>query len=204
VTREAVPAAGAPAGVAAGHPVHATPEEAGRNRRGYLVEGLGGAPFAQPGAIDRLRAVREAPAPGERGTCLLAAADPANPYGAALAWPRRGADDRRVLARAAGAAVVLVDGLAAVYVDRGGRSIQTLPPFDDPEIAAVALAALSGLLATGPASAADGRLRELVITKVDGEPVASSPVRDALLAAGYSAGYRGLVLRGPERPRSRA
>jgi len=119
---------------------------------------------------------------------LLAAADPANPYGAALAWPRRGDDDRRPFQRAAGAAVVLVDGVAALYVERGGRSLQTLPAFDDEAVADAALAALPGLL--GP-----GRDRELVITRVDGLPIADSPHREALLAAGFSAGYRGLVLR---------
>jgi ATP-dependent Lhr-like helicase len=202
VTREAVISEGAAGGFAAVYPVLATLEEAGRIRRGYFVEGLGGAQFAQPGAIDRLRAVREAPASArERRVHLLAAADPANPYGAALAWPRRGDDDRRVFARAAGAYVVLVDGLSAVYVDRGGKSIQTLAPYDAPEVASAALGALGGLLATGPASAADGRLRELVISKVDGEPVAGSPHREALLAAGFVAGYRGLVLRPSVSPR---
>jgi ATP-dependent Lhr-like helicase len=130
----------------------------------------------------------------EREVVLLAAADPANPYGAAIPWPRRGETDRRPFQRAAGASVVLVDGAAAIYVDRGGGSIQTLPASDDPEIAVVAAAALAGLLA-------DGRGRELVITKVDGEPVAASPFRDALVAAGFVAGYRGLVLRrAVERP----
>ena len=119
---------------------------------------------------------------------LLAAADPANPYGAALPWPRRGETDRRPFQRAAGASVVLVDGIAALYVERGGRSLQTLPALDDPAVAAAALGALHQLVG-------DGRDRELVITRIDGEPVATSPHRDALLATGFSAGYRGLVLR---------
>jgi len=119
---------------------------------------------------------------------LLAAADPANPYGAAVPWPRRGDDDRRPLPRAAGANVVLVDGLAALYLDRGGSSLQTLPPFDDPAIAAAALGALRGLLA-------DGRTRELVVSRVDGEPVGRSRWYDSLLRAGFIQGYRGLVMR---------
>jgi ATP-dependent Lhr-like helicase len=143
------------------------------------------------GAIERLRSVRE---PGrdaaERTVHLLAAADPANPYGAAIAWPRRGENDRRPLQRAAGAYVVLVDGDAALYIDRGGGSIQTLPASDDPDVAEAAARALGALVA-------DGRVRELVITKVDGEPVSSSPFRDRLLGAGFTAGYRGLVLRRP-------
>jgi ATP-dependent Lhr-like helicase len=120
---------------------------------------------------------------------VLAAADPANPYGAALAWPRRGDDDRRPLQRAAGAYVVLVDGIAAVYLERGGSTLQTLPAADDPEVAAAALRGVASLIR-------GGRLRELVIRKVDGLPVGESPWRAALLDAGFAAGYRGLTLRG--------
>jgi ATP-dependent helicase Lhr and Lhr-like helicase len=123
---------------------------------------------------------------------VLAAADPANPYGAALPWPRRGDDDRRPLQRAAGASVVLVDGVAALYLDRGGRSMQTLPAFDDPDTAG---AAIGGLRASFASERRDRRDRELVIVRIDGLPIADSPLRDALLAAGFSPGYRGLVLR---------
>ena len=83
---------------------------AGPDRRGYVVDGLGGAQFALPGAIDRLRALREPEPLTEAAVHLLAAADPANPYGGSLPWPRRDADDRRVFQRAAGAYVVMVDG----------------------------------------------------------------------------------------------
>ena len=190
LVREAVMAEGLDGGFAAIYPVLRGLEEAGRIRRGYFVEGLGAAQFALAGAIDRLRAVRD-PA-GVRGDAagvhLLATADPANPYGAAIPWPRRGAEDRRPLPRAAGASVVLVDGVPALYVERGGRTLQTLPAFDDPTVASVAVPALRGLIG-------DGRDRELVITKVDGLPVGESAHRVALLAAGFVAGYRGLVLR---------
>jgi ATP-dependent Lhr-like helicase len=120
---------------------------------------------------------------------VLAAADPANPYGAALSWPRRGDDDRRPFQRAAGAYVVLVDGIAALYLERGGSTLQTLPAADDPDVAAAALRGLTALVG-------GGRFRELLLRKVDGEAVADSPWRDALLAAGFVAGYRGLTLRG--------
>jgi ATP-dependent Lhr-like helicase len=119
---------------------------------------------------------------------VLAAADPANPYGAALAWPRRGDDDRRPFQRAAGAYVVLVDGLAALYLERGGATLQTLPAGDDPNVAAAALRELASLVG-------GGRLRELVIRKVDGLPVGESTWRDRLLEAGFATGYRGLTLR---------
>jgi ATP-dependent Lhr-like helicase len=118
---------------------------------------------------------------------LLAAADPANPYGAALAWPRASESDTRVHARAAGAYVVLHDGEPALYLDRGGRSLQTLPAFTDPDVADASLPALDELVA-------DGRVRALQIDRVDGTPVAESPHRELLVRAGFRAGYRGYVL----------
>jgi len=195
LTREAVAAEPVEGGFSAVYPILRLLEEGGRVRRGYFVDGLGAAQFALPGAVDRLRAMREprGAAPGSGGPLvhLLAAADPANPYGAALPWPRRGGADRRPLARAAGAYVVLVDGEAALYLERGARSLATLPAVDGPdgpEVLRTALGALGALLA-------DGRLRELVIARVDGEPVADSARRDALLRAGFAPGYRGLALR---------
>ncbi len=192
VTREAVASEPIDGGFSAVYPVLRAMEEAGRIRRGYFVDGLGAAQFALPGAVDRLRALRDQPGElaGDHGRVvhLMAAADPANPYGAAIPWPRRSEADRRPFQRAAGAYVAMVDGAAVLYVDRGGSSIQTLPAADDADTLAAALGALSDLVA-------DGRVRELVLSKVDGEPVAGSLIRDALLAAGFVAGYRGYALR---------
>jgi hypothetical protein len=84
--------------------------------------------------------------------------------------------------------VILVDGVAAVYLERGGSTIQTLPAADDPDIGAVALVGLASLVGIG-------RFRELIIRKIDGVAVAESPWRDRLLEVGFSAGYRGLTLR---------
>ncbi|HUP55208.1 MAG TPA: hypothetical protein VM408_06860, partial [Methylomirabilota bacterium] len=106
-----------------------------------------------------------------------------------LPWPRRGETDRRPLQRAAGAYVVLVDGVAALYLERGGSTLQTLAPADDSAVAAVAMRALDTLVSSG-------RTRELVIRKIDGLPVGESPFRDQLVAAGFTAGYRGLTIRG--------
>ena len=192
LTREAVAGEAVDGGFSAVYPVLRALEEAGRIRRGYFVDGLGAAQFALPGAVDRLRALRDQPGElaGEHGRVvhLLAAADPANPYGAAIPWPRRDEADRRPLQRAAGAYVAMVDGAAVLYLDRGGTSLQVLPAGDDPEALAAAMRSLADLVA-------DGRVRELVIGKVDGEPVAASRFGGALLAAGLVTGYRGYALR---------
>ena len=201
LTREAVATEGTDGGFAAVYPILRALEDAGRIRRGYFVDGLGAAQFALAGALDRLRAERDGPSGPERGpergrdrdggptVHLLAAADPANPYGAALAWPRRDDADKRPFQRAAGAYVVLVDGAATLYLERGGSTLQTLAAVDDPDVGRAAVRGLAALVATG-------RARELVIRKVDGLPVAESPFRQELADGGFVAGYRGLTLRG--------
>jgi ATP-dependent Lhr-like helicase len=188
LTREAVMGENVEGGFAAVYPVLRALEEAGRIRRGYFVDGLGAAQFALAGAIDRLRAAREPDAERPR-VDLLAAADPAQPYGSALPWPRRGDDDRRPFQRAAGAYVALVDGSAVLYVERGGKGLATFPAADDPERAGLALAALGGLLG-------DGRLRELVLSRVDGAALGPEhPWRARLVEAGFVPAYRGMALR---------
>ncbi len=157
---------------------------------GYFVDGLGAAQFALAGAIDRLRSAREPEAAAPR-VDLVAAADPAQPYGAALAWPRRDASDRRPFQRAAGAYVALVDGLPVLYLERGGRGLATFPAAEDPERLGPALRALRVLLL-------DGRFRELVVSSVDGEPMGlASSWRERLVDGGFVPGYRGMVLRVP-------
>jgi ATP-dependent Lhr-like helicase len=89
---------------------------------------------------------------------------------------------------------VLVDGLAAIYIERGGRGLLTLPPFDDEEVARRALAALPGLLA--PA----GPLRELRLERVDRVPPAESQLAEALREVGFRPSYRSWLLRPPEAP----
>jgi len=194
LTREAVAAEELAGGFSGIYPILRAMEESGRIRRGYFVDGLGAAQFALLGAVDRLRSMREPvaerAADGAAGPTvhLLAAVDPANPYGAALGWPRRGDADRRPLQRAAGAYVVLVDGAPALYLERGGHSLQLLPQADDAAVAGPAFAALRTLVD-------DGRFRELVISRVDGGSVAGSPWQPLLEDAGFVAGYRGHVLR---------
>ena len=171
LTREAVRGEGHAGGYAAVYPVLRAMEEAGRVRRGYFVAGLGGAQFALAGAVDRLRA---RPFDDAGPTALvLAATDPANPYGVALPWPVKGPQ------RAAGAYVVLIDGVASLYLERGGRALVTLRPYDGSwEHAAVE--ALGSLVV-------DGRLRRLALERFDDE---LSPV---LRSAGFVPSPRGLV-----------
>jgi ATP-dependent Lhr-like helicase len=147
------------------------------------VEGLGGAQFALPGAVERLRELR--PREGDDPEPLvLAAADPAQPYGAALAWPRR-AGARA--ARVAGAQVVLLGGEAALFVERGGRS---LVPLRDPEDEwlRVALSALVDHVKQGGA-------KRLAVERFDGDPVGETEVMQLLLEVGFLAGPRRAVLR---------
>jgi ATP-dependent Lhr-like helicase len=190
VTRDGVLAESVVGGFGAVYGVLREMEERGRVRRGYFVEGLGGAQFALAGAVDRLRAARADAEPGRdgrTGTLTLAAADPANPYGAVLPWPGdRGRHDRTPT-RSAGAYVVLHDGQLVVHLERGGRSLLTWPPFDDDEVAGRTIEALRSLTA-------DGRLHRLQLERVDGREVAASPRRARLEALGFRASYRGLVL----------
>jgi ATP-dependent Lhr-like helicase len=186
VTREAVAAEGIAGGYASVYPVLRAMEESGRARRGYFVAGLGAAQFALPGAVDRLRAARDDDGTGVR---VLAATDPAQPYGAALQWPRGAGDERLPLQRAAGAYVVLADGAAVLYLERGGRSIITLPAAGDVEVRERAVAALPGMIAP------IGPLRELRLERVDRGPVAESLIAEPLRDAGFRPSYRGYILR---------
>ena len=158
-------------------------ETLGLCRRGYFVEGLGGAQFALGGAVERLRELR--PRDEEEAEPLvLAAADPAQPYGSVLPWPKR-AGARA--ARVAGAYVVLLGGRPALFVERGGRS---LVPLRDPEEdwLRVALAALVD-------HARRFTRKRLAVDRFDGEPVAESEALPLLVEAGFLAGPRRAVLR---------
>jgi ATP-dependent Lhr-like helicase len=185
VTREAVLAEGIAGGFASVYPVLKAMEEAGRARRGYFVDGLGAAQFALAGAVDRLRASRD---DDQRSVLVLAAADPAQPYGAALPWPRRDDDERLPLQRVPGTYLILVDGAPALYVERGGRGLLTLPAFDDPSVCGLALAAVRRLLQP------EGPMRELRLERVDHLPVAESTLADALREIGFRPTYRAWLL----------
>ena len=163
---------------------------ASRCRRAYVVEGLGAAQFALPGAIDRVRAS----APERRDPALppqalvLAATDPANPYGAALSWPARPDGGGHKPGRKAGALVVLVDGELSLYVERGGRTLLTWS--DEPAVLRETCAALA-------AAVRSGLLGRLTVHKADGEHVLApgSALGAALEHAGFVATPQGLRLR---------
>jgi len=197
LTRGSVAAEEVPGGFAGVYRVLAAAEEAGRVRRGYFVEGLGAAQFGSTGAVDRLRAgsrpigdlATRAPAPA----LVLAACDPANPFGAALPWPSRepaaSAEGRgHQPGRKAGALVVLVDGDLVLYVERGGRSLLTWS--EEP----VALQAAADALAL---AVREGSLGRLTVERTDGTSVLRSdhPLGAALSQAGFHATPRGLRLR---------
>jgi ATP-dependent Lhr-like helicase len=185
VTRDGVRGEGIRGGYGAVYSELRALETLGICRRGYFVEGLGGAQFALPGAVERLRELRSLSARGEEQEALvLAAADPAQPYGAALPWPRR-AGARA--ARVAGARVVLLDGEAALFVERGGRSLVPLRD-PDPEWLRPALAALVAHVKGGGA-------KRLAVERFDGVPVVESEAMSLLVASGFLAGPRRAVLR---------
>jgi ATP-dependent helicase Lhr and Lhr-like helicase len=179
VTRETVLAEGVPGGFSTLYAELGNLELLGTARRGYFVEGLGGAQFALPGAVERLRSLPEA----DRSFQILAATDPANPYGAALPWPKPPSGRRP--ARTPGAHVLLRDGEPLVYLERGGRSVLRLVELDDAE--------LEGAMAALADAVAAGRLPKLAVEKLDGEPVIGSGHEEALLAAGFSRGPRKLT-----------
>jgi ATP-dependent Lhr-like helicase len=184
ITRDGVRGEGIPGGYGAVYGELRALETLGVCRRGYFVESLGGAQFALPGAVERLRELRPRE-DEEPDSLVLPAADPAQPYGAALPWPKR-ADGRA--ARVAGAQVVLLGGEPALFVERGGRS---LLPLRDPEEdwLRVALAALVEHVKKG------GSKKRLAVERFDSEPVGETEIMPLLLEAGFLAGPRRAVLR---------
>ncbi len=186
VTREAVLAEGVAGGYASVYGVLKVLEERGRARRGYFVVGLGAAQFALPGAVDRLRSTREVVDPrispeSVPAPIVLAATDPAQPYGAGLGWP----DSTGRPARSASALVVLRQGVPLVWFDRRAHHLVTFPAMSNDSSWASALVEL----------VKNGRDRSVEVRKVNGDPVPPE-IAVTLREAGFVDGYRGLVIRG--------
>ncbi len=192
VTRGAVQAEGVEGGFSAVYRILAAFEDSGQARRGYVVEGLGAAQFAMDGAVDRLRSAstaRDRADPGSAPRALvLAAADPANAYGAALPWPESPDGAGHKPGRKAGALVVLVDGELTLYMERGGKSLLAWPT--DP--ADPALRAAADALAS---AARAGALGTVTVERTNGASSLTSPLGRTLEAAGFLATPRGLRLR---------
>ena len=179
VTRETVLAEGVPGGFATLYAELGNLELLGTARRGYFVEGLGGAQFALPGAVERLRSLPEA----DGSYLLLAATDPANPYGASLPWPKL--EGGRRPGRTPGAHLLLRDGEPVVFLERGGRGLLRLQPLEGAELQE-AMQALADAVSAG-------QLKKLAVEKVDGVAVIGSGHEQALIGAGFSRGPRKLT-----------
>ncbi|UYP17875.1 ATP-dependent helicase [Rhodococcus sp. Z13] len=191
VTRGVVAGEGVPGGFATMYKVLARFEEMGRCRRGYFVDSLGGAQFSTPAVVDRLRSFSDSieGRHSETAAVTLAACDPANPYGAALPWPRSAADDdapRHRPGRKAGGLVVLVDGLLVLFVERGGRTLLTFD--DDPGRLRSACTSLA-------ATVKRGGVDKIVVEKVDGASIHGNEFAVYLAEAGFAATPRGYRLR---------
>ncbi|WP_280438482.1 ATP-dependent helicase [Nocardia carnea] len=186
VTKGAVQNEGMPGGFALAYRVLSEFEDRGRCRRGYFVDSLGGAQFSTTDVVDRLRSFE-----GDRRSAgpalVLAACDPANPYGAALAWPKTAGGAGHRPGRKAGALVVSVDGELVLYLERGGRTLLTCT--EDPAARHAAATALADFVRSG-------RVDSLVIDRVDGESVHGNTFAGFLTEAGFSDTPRGLRLRG--------
>jgi ATP-dependent helicase Lhr and Lhr-like helicase len=175
LTRSAVRSEGVPGGFPALYPELSALETVGAARRGYFVEGLGGAQFALPGAVERLRDLRDS---DEQAVVVLAACDPAQLYGSVLAWPER---SRGRASRSGGAFVVLAEGRVVLFVERGGRSLVSLVDADEP---------LLDRAVTALAAANTGRI---AVERVDGAPVSGSVWEARLLKAGFRQAPRRLI-----------
>ena len=129
------------------------------------------------GAVDRLRNPSTTGRP-----VVIAAADPANPYGTALPWPHHPGR----LSRTAGAYVVLIDGHLAAFVDRGGRTVLSF--VGDPDLVRTTAGAVRDL--------AERRMKRMVVGAIDGADPAETPLGRALLDSGFVVSYRGLAAKG--------
>ncbi len=197
LTRGSVAAESVPGGFGQLYRVLGRLEEAGHTRRGYFVERLGAAQFSTSATIDRLRGLAREPGHGQLPVALaLAATDPANPYGAALAWPEAAGGHRP--GRKAGALVVLLDGALALYVERGGKTVLgfgTLSPAGDPGLTASEPALLDAIALELVSVLRRASIAKLGIEKINGNPINETPMGAALHRAGFYSTPSGLRFR---------
>ena len=192
LTREVAGAEGIYGGFSAVYDVLKALEDAGRVRRGYFVGGVGATQFALPAALELMRSLRELP--DEPEVLLIAATDPANPFGTMLKWPEQetGESAGRGPTRSVGAQVILINGALAAYIPRGGRQLQAYVPEDEPQRSQVArpLAARLASIARG-----EGSRGGLLIEEINGVPAAEHPLATILLEGGFYSSAMGLMVR---------
>ncbi len=188
LTRELVTSEGIRGGFAGIYPVLKAMEESGKLRRGYFVAGLGAAQFAAPGADDRLR--HPSRPRDDPSVWVLASTDPANPYGAAVPWPKHGDPSLPRPQRVAGARVVLHDGQLIGYLGRAGQHLLTYLPPDEPQRSESARALAAGLVA-------EAARQPIQLHKIDGASFTVAPLAPVLRDAGFLSLSQGLLHRGP-------
>jgi ATP-dependent Lhr-like helicase len=199
--RESVAAENVPGGFSAVYDVLKALEESGRIRRGYFVAGLGATQFALPAAVDLLRQLRNAPPQEKPEFVQLAATDPANPYGSVLRWPELPVADEdsetapRLLTRAAYAEVILRNGQLVAWLRRGNPNLLAFLPAEEPERSQVASGLAHFLCARGQERLRGGSHQGVLITTINGQPVAAHPMARFLMDAGFHPGPLGMHLR---------
>jgi ATP-dependent Lhr-like helicase len=199
--RESVAAENVVGGFSAVYDVLKALEESGRIRRGYFVAGLGAAQFALPAAVDLLRQLRSAPPDEKPEFVQLAASDPANPYGSVLRWPELPVADEhqesapRVLTRASYAEVILRNGQLVAWLRRGNPNLLVFLPAEEPERSQTAAGLAHFLCVRGQQRMRGNSHEGVLVTTINGQPVAAHPMARFLMDAGFHAGPLGMHLR---------
>jgi ATP-dependent Lhr-like helicase len=202
VTRESVAQENLPGGFGAVYDVLKAMEESGRVRRGYFVAGLGATQFALPSAVDLLRSLRQSRMEKPE-MVVLAATDPANPYGATLRWPAGETDgdedgQPRSLTRSVGASVVLRNGEMVAYLRRGNPNLQVFLPAEEPERSHAArdLAEFLVEITQREMTAREGdRSAGLLIAQINGQPAGALFLSKFLQEAGFHPAPNGFNVR---------
>jgi ATP-dependent Lhr-like helicase len=208
--RESVAAENVPGGFSAVYDVLKALEESGRIRRGYFVAGLGATQFALPAAVDLLRQLRVAPDPEKPEFVQLAAADPANPYGSVLPWPELPVAEEdaesapRVLTRGAYAEVILCNGKLIAWLRRNNPNVLIFLPVEEPERTHVAAGLAHFLWTRGQERMHGGSREGVLVTTINGQPVAAHPMARFLMDAGFHPGPLGMHLRRMPLPMTQA
>ncbi len=199
--REQVAAENVPGGFSAVYDVLKALEEGGRIRRGYFVGGLGATQFALPAAVDLLRQLRTEPPAEKPEFVQLAATDPANPYGSVLRWPDLPVADEdsesapRILTRAVYAEVILRNGELVAWLKRGNPNLLVFLPTEEPERTQTAAGLAHFLCGRGQQRMRASNHEGVLITTINGQPVAAHPMARFLMDAGFHPGPLGMHLR---------